>query len=224
MPTRYIPRPDADFSAFAAHFAVAFKGWWVALGRSPAALTPLNDALAAWNAAFAAHNSAQALAHGARQNKDAARRALEAQVRPLVNLAQPDPAMTNADRAAIGITVRHAPPALSPAPTTRPTALVQCGQRLRHTLRITDASTPTRRARPHGTIGAEVYAALVDPHEPPPKDPKALRYLALVTGGEAVTDFAPMEAGKTAVYMLRWLSSKGRAGPWSEPVTATVAA
>lgn len=224
MPTTYLPRPDADFSAFAAHFYVAFKGWWTNLGRDPAALDEVSDALSVWNIAFAANNSAQALAHSARQEKDAARRALEAQIRPLVNLAQPDPAMTNADRAAIGITVRSPSHALSPAPTTRPTALVNCGQRLQHTLRITDAATPTRRARPKGTIGAEVYAALVKPNEPPPTDPRALRYLALVTDGETIATFEPIDAGKTAVYMLRWLSSKGRAGPWSDAVSATVAA
>jgi len=69
----------------------------------------------------------------------------------------------------------------TPIPTTRPQTLVQSGQRLTHTLRISaatrskpDESTPTRRARPAGVLGAEVWVKLVAPphaDEPAPTDP-----------------------------------------------------
>jgi len=32
------------------------------------------------------------------------------------------------------------------------------------------------------------------------------------------------DAGQTAHYMLRWLSTRGEAGPWSETASATVGA
>jgi hypothetical protein len=32
------------------------------------------------------------------------------------------------------------------------------------------------------------------------------------------------DAGRTAVYMLRWINAEGQAGPWSAPAPATVAA
>ena len=51
-----------------------------------------------------------------------------------------------------------------------------------------------------------------------------LRFLLLSTGTPAVTEFAVPEAGKTAYYMLRWLSTHGEAGPWSETLTVTISA
>ena len=37
-------------------------------------------------------------------------------------------------------------------------------------------------------------------------------------------EFKAGEGGKTAVYMLRWVITQGENGPWSEIMTATVAA
>lgn len=37
-------------------------------------------------------------------------------------------------------------------------------------------------------------------------------------------DFPSSEAGKTAYYALRWVSTRGDKGPWSEVTAATVAA
>jgi hypothetical protein len=43
------------------------------------------------------------------------------------------------------------------------------------------------------------------------------------------TPFAGVEnsaadSGNTAVYMARWINTRGEKGPWSEVITATVAA
>ncbi|CAG0983587.1 hypothetical protein PHYC_01900 [Phycisphaerales bacterium] len=37
-------------------------------------------------------------------------------------------------------------------------------------------------------------------------------------------DFRAADGGKTAVYMVRWVNTRGDKGPWSEVATATVAA
>ena len=38
------------------------------------------------------------------------------------------------------------------------------------------------------------------------------------------TNFRAGDGGKTAVYMARWVNTRGEKGPWSEVTTATVAA
>jgi hypothetical protein len=38
------------------------------------------------------------------------------------------------------------------------------------------------------------------------------------------TPFSRADAGKTAAYCLRWVTAAGEVGPWSETVSATVAA
>ncbi|MCW5766115.1 MAG: hypothetical protein KIT68_09085 [Phycisphaeraceae bacterium] len=42
--------------------------------------------------------------------------------------------------------------------------------------------------------------------------------------GNLQTGFPSAEAGKTAYYALRWVSTRGEKGRWSEVISATVAA
>jgi hypothetical protein len=50
-------------------------------------------------------------------------------------------------------------------------------------IRFTDLATPTRKAKPKGTIGAELRLKLVDAGAPQPTYPEALTFLALSTNG-----------------------------------------
>ncbi len=222
--SNYIPRPDGDFSAWVTNYYDAVKDWWLAQGLKASDLLPLQQALNIWISAYPSHIAAQAAAEGARQAKDAARAALEKQIRPITNFVQGYPATTNADRAEMGITVRDTSPSPAPAPSSRPLALVESGQRLTHQLRLVDESTPTRRARPAGVLGAEVWVKLVDADQPAPTDPAALTFLTMTTKPSFRAEFKAGEGGKTAVYMARWVNTRGEKGPWSEVTTATVAA
>ena len=224
MAERRFPRPDSHFAAYMNNYYDAVEKWWSASGLDETDLKPLKEALSAWSAAFPAHVAAQQRAEAARQSKDGARRQLEAQARPITAFIQGFPKTTDADRAIIGITVRDSGGTPTPTPTTRPQAFVQSGQRLSHTLRLSDESTPTRRARPKGVLGAEVWVKLVDPGTPAPTDPAALGFLTMATKPTLRADFRIGDGGKTAVYMLRWVSTQGEKGPWSEVTTATVAA
>jgi hypothetical protein len=220
----YMPRPDGDFSAWANHYYEAVKAFYGAQGFDPDLLMPLMKALETWNAQYPTHVAAQQRAEGARQAKDAARAALEKEVRPVTNFVQGYPKTTNADRAEMGITVRDTSPTPAPAPSSRPLAIVDVGGRLTHQLRLVDESTPTRRARPAGVLGAEVWVKLVDADSPAPTDPAALTFLTMTTRPSFRADFKPGEGGKTAVSMARWINTRGEKGPWSEITTATVAA
>jgi hypothetical protein len=73
-------------------------------------------------------------------------------------------------------------------------------------------------------LGTEVWVKLVDADQSAPTDPKALSFLTLTTRPAHVTDFPAAGGDKTAVYILRWVSTRGEKGPWSEVTTATVAA
>lgn len=224
MPARDIPRKDADFSAFMSNFFEGVKTWFDAQGLDPSQYAPLTEALTAWNAAYPAHVAAQAAARSATTTKDEARQALESAARPLARFIQAFPTTTDSDRAMIGITVRDPHRTTPTPPRTRPTAVVESQGRLTHTLRVTDESTPTRRARPPHTIGAEVWVTLVDPHTPPPTDPDLFRYLTTAARPTITTQFRQEDGGKTAVYLLRWANTRGERGAWSDPHTATVAA
>lgn len=220
----YIPRPDGDFNGWANNFYDALKPWWDNNGLKASDLLPLEAALTDWGKDYPAHIATQQAAEAARQTKDATRRRLVSLIRPAAQFVQSYLTTTDADRARMGITIRRGSLTPVAAPTTRPQVRVDTSQRLLHTLRFSDESTPTRRRKPHGVLGAEVWVALAAPQDAPPQLGEAFRFLALSSRGMMQADFSTAEVGKTAYYALRWISTRGETGPWSEIATATVAA
>lgn len=86
-----------------------------------------------------------------------------------------------------------------------------------------NATLPSENApRPSAsTPRPSASAPLLDPFL---ADPATFTYQGTATRAHHVTEF-PLEArGKSAVYMLRWVSTRGAPGPWSPPHAATVAA
>ena len=86
---------------------------------------------------------------------------------------------------------------------------------------MADEATPTRKAKPDGVMGAELWVKVGDP---PPSDPSELSFLSVDTRTPYVANFAGADGGQTAHYMLRWVSTSGEMGPWSETASATIGA
>jgi hypothetical protein len=222
--SNYIPRADAEFDTWQNGFTSLAADFLINNIISEELAIKLFNAQALWQATYANHTQKQAAAEAATQQKDEARVAYESLAREAGRAIQGYPGATDADRASMGLTVRQSVRTPTPTPTSAPIARVDTGLRLRHTIRFTDQSTPTRKAKPKGTLGAELRLKLVDAGAPTPTDPNALNFLSLSTDGSATAEFESKDGGKTAVYMLRWVGPGGIAGPWSEPVAATVAA
>jgi hypothetical protein len=220
----FIPRPDAQFSVWATTFVSQAADWYATQGIDEPLSVECLKLLPEWLAAYDAHNAAQAVALGATKEKDNARAALAACARRLAAKIQTEPTMTDNERAIIGVTIRQVGGGTSPAPTTAPRAGLVASERLRHTLRVSDEATPTRTRRPKGTIGAEVRLQLVPPGSPLPTDPLTMQFVTIATDGNATATFGPESAGKTAVYVLRWVGPRGAVGPWGPACVATVAA
>lgn len=222
--TDYIPRSDAEFNAWQNQFAVVLSenmAFWPVDGSL---LSAFFDASSAWGTAYPAQVQARQVAEAATQAKETARETLERTLRPLVRQIQSLTEVTNADRKNLGITVRGMGGGETPPPSTAPSVYVLTNARLTHQLRLTDPSTPTRRGKPKGVLGAEIWMAMVGQDDPIPADLSAYRYQTMTTRSFLRTTFPLAERGKLAVYMLRWVNRRGDPGPWSEPATATVAA
>lgn len=224
MANDYIPRPDGAFASFVDQYWAALYAWWDFQGLNLDDLTDLGKAIDRWHAAYPAHTAARAAAEAASTDKDQARAALVALLRPTAQFVQTYPTTTNAERAELGITVRDLSLTPAPTPRTRPLARVTTGQRLTHTLRFSDEATPQLKRKPRGTLGAEVWVALTDANAAPPPPGNAYRFVTVNGRGSLLSSFSSADAGKTAHYCLRWSSTRGEKGPWSEVVSATVAA
>jgi hypothetical protein len=80
-----------------------------------------------------------------------------------------------------------------------------------------------------GVLGAEIWgcvgwASRPRSCDPPPTGPSELSFLSVDTRTPYVADYPGEDAGKTAHYMLRWVSTSGEKGPWSETASATIGA
>jgi hypothetical protein len=128
----------------------------------------------------------------------------------------------------------------------------EAGQRLTHQLRPSaapkgklDESTPTRRARPAGVLGAEVWVRLVEPGHAHPalgtregngsgtssglvpsaqSQVPGFLFLTMTTRPSLRAEFKAGEGGKAAVSMARSVTTRGGLGLWSDTASATVAA
>ena len=184
-------------------------------------MTPITAARTAWTNGLAAHAVAQTTARAARQTKDDSRAAYETVIRALVRRLQSSPSVDNAERQALGITVKDdiATLTMAAAAATRPVGVVDTSERLRHTIRFFDESTPQNRAKPDGVMGCEIWVKVGDPA---PADPGELQFLTLDSSTPYVAEFDGKFAGQKAHYMLRWVTTRGDKGPWSETVSATI--
>lgn len=218
----YIPAADAQFQAWQANFVTYVNAHMADLGLAPDDVAAVNTAAVTWTADYPAHIAAQTAAQGARAAKAGARDTLEAAVRLLVRRLQASPDVDDAERAAMGITVHDGEgAALSGPPKTRPVVKVDTSERLQHTIHFADEATPTRKAKPDGAMGAEIWVKVGDPA---PVDPAELRFLSVDTRTPYVAHFNGADGGKNAHYMLRWVGTEGDRGPWSETATATIGA
>lgn len=216
----YLPGPDADYQAWVSNFVTYANANLAALGLVAADMTPVTTNQTVFNNGFAAHIAAKAAAQAAKQGKDDARAGLTAAVRPLVRRLQASSVVSDAEKAALGITVAAEPGPIGP-PVTAPLTAVECGARLQHTLRFVDEATPTRKAKPAGVLGVEVWRKV---GIAPPASESELAFVAVDTNAPFVVNYTAADGGKTAYYWLRWVSPTGERGPWGEQAQATIAA
>lgn len=216
----YLPGPDADFQAWVTNFVTYANANLAALGLVAADMTPVTTNQTTFNTNFAAHIAAKNAAQAAKQAKDEGRAGLTAAIRPLVRRLQASSAVSNAEREALGITVAQGGGPIGP-PTTAPIASIECGARLQHTLRFVDETTPTRKAKPAGVLGVEIWNKVGNT---PPANESELRFVAVDTNAPFVLNYTSEDGGKTAYYWLRWVSPTGERGPWGEQAQATIAA
>jgi hypothetical protein len=219
MSKDYIPDPDGDFFAWEQNFLAYVNANLAALGLVGADVAPLIAAQGNWTPAYADNAARQNAARAATDLKCQTRAAYETLIRSLVRRLQASLIVTDQQRRDMGITVRNGEPTPVGPVATQPVAIISIAGTLRHEIRFMDAATPTRRARPHGVIGCEIWVKVGDPA---PVAETELTFLGLDTHSPYTAEHAMADAGKTAHYRLRWVLNNGGKSPWSEIESATI--
>jgi hypothetical protein len=153
--------------------------------------------------------------------KDEARNNAEQLCRQVATLIKFNAGISNPDKMAIG--VRPVNPNRDPinCPQTSPILSVIAATPGAQTLRFADSMTPDTGAKPFGATELQLFVAIA---EEPTEDPDAASFYGKFTKNPVGVAFTPGDKGKEATYFARWGDRKGQTGPWSLPVTMTIAA
>ncbi len=217
----FMPSAEGAFDAFVRQFVSQIAGNPDEYQVSADRIKSMQSQLATWDKMYAAAVKARDAAKAATESKDEARAMLAETVRSAARLIQANDEVSNAARDQAGLPVHKTTRTPVPVPHTFPTGTVIGSDRLELTLMYSDVATPTRKAKPYGVQGCEVYVAVADN---PPKDTDDYRFVTLSTRTPELIKFKSDDGGQTANILLRWVNTKGETGPWSQPITATIPA
>jgi len=224
MAANYIPSSDNNFALWIANFSGLITTDPEAYGLVPGDAVNIQAQADAFAIAFDAASNPATRTAPTVAAKDQARASAEFVVRPYSMTVNANSAVSDMQRADLGLTIRKLVPTPVPIPTTAPAlTLVMATPGVLH-LDYRDAATPASKKKPYGTIGVELYAAvgLV-----PAVSPVAADYRLLATKSPVLVPFAADDAGKIATFYARFITSGGasgisRRGPWSAQLVAVI--
>lgn len=189
-------------------------------GLTAAGTAAFGTSLDDYESLLDAYGSAQLAEDAALAAKNTARENIIAAMRAQMRLMRAQPGITAEALAAAGLDSYDSTPTAAAAPTTAPIAHVDYGK-LKHTIYFRDASSEMSetKAKPKGVRGAEIWRFI---GTAAPANQSDYDFVALDTGSPYVVFYDMTQSGKKAYYILRWLSTAGDVGEWSETVEATI--
>ncbi len=217
----FIPATDLGLTTWSANFESGIDTEYATYGLTSGQATAYTALDTAYQAAYTAATDPGTRTPVTIAAKDTARTALVANARFLAAIVNAYPGTTNMGRATLGLNPRGDTPTPVPTPTTKPLPVVLRYNPLQHVLQIRDVTTPTSRAKPFGSVGAQVFVKV---GTPAPADISECVLKGIYTKPFLPVDFDSADAGKLAHYITRWITRRGLTGPSSDIITATVPA
>ena len=224
MPTQWLPTKDADLLTFSADMSAKITATPAAFGLVILDATSLAALVTSYSASLALSTDPVTATKVTRIAKSTAKGQLVADIRALAKRIQANLSVTAAQKTALGLPIHNLNPSSQPAPVTKPVVVIQDIGAASLLVRITDETTPTRRARAAGAIGAQVYTFAAAAGVTPPADTEAWTFKGMATTASFQVDYAAADAGKTAYIVARWVNRKGEVGPSSMVTTGPIAA
>ena len=175
----------------------------------------VNEALEEWNIIFPLSQNSNIRTKSIVANKNSVRDTLISILRKIF-ADIPQSILTIEDRNAIGLIERKSTRSTPAPPTTHPIGYINTINRLQHTISFRDEDGSL--AKPKGVRGCQIWCKVGEPVT----DVQELRFLAMSSASPYVHKFDIPAAGKTVYYWLRWENTRGKTGPWSAAVNATV--
>lgn len=220
----YIPARLADFALWLDNFATTIAVDPTDYGLLAGDSTAISAQNTAFQTAFGISSDPMTRTTATIATTNGARLAAEAVCRPYAMRINANQTVTDAQRVALGLTVRTVVPTPIPAPATSPALMLEAATPGRHTLQVRDSATPTSKRKPFGVVGLELWVAV---GTVPAVSPAAGAFRQISTKTPFAVTHSNADAGKTATYFGRWVNRSGpsgiaAAGPWSAPLAVVI--
>lgn len=219
----YMPRGDAKALAWFENFAAGLGARPWGYGVSPAEAETIRYVVDRFAEAMRLAKSPGTRCRATVLEKDRARAVAYRTCSSVVHQVKANLGVTDADKLALGVWPRGPGGAVRPGgpPTTAPVLGIVGMTPGRQVLTYRDAVNPDPKAKPAGVTAVEVWRAVGDG---PVRDVKAARWAMAATRTPFVVALEHRDDGKVATYFARYVTRRGQFGPWSQPVSMTVAA
>ncbi len=216
----YVPRSDGNFNNWQKNLlAIAaenFTNWSIPIER----ITDLQNTGTNWEGKYNKTINRQDRTTADVRAKEDARLAYVEQLRKFVaQYLSFNDKVEDSDRERMGLTVRsgsHTPVAV---PTSSPMVSIDFSVRLQHNFTSVDDSLPTRRSKPTGVLGCEIWAKI---DGEAPKEASELSYQSTATKSSHLINFEGNKTGKVVYYWFRWINKRQQTGPWSAMYSAII--
>lgn len=220
--TDYLPSSDAGLLAWTGTFAAKINA---GAGGNYGLTVQQTSAYAALQSDFAfrmaqvADPSTDSTVN--RGGKNDTGKSLVKMTRQLVNAIQGNPATTDDDRSALGLTVRKRTNTRTPTPKQPPKISIEHAFGTEVKIRLADAASPESRAKPVGVAGAAILTSLGDA---PPllSDIASWTFQGTVSRMLSTIEFPGARSGTTAWITAMWFNPRSENGPPAQPISVQI--
>lgn len=220
MANSYIPNKDVDLVPWADNFRDLITANPALYGLQPSDATAIAAVVNPFDASYIVATNPSTRTPATVAAKDSDKGAMIPILRLYAQTIKLNQGVTNENKVALGIHVNDALPSPVPVPTSLPLMTITGARHLYQEIKIQASETPTSKAKPVGSVGAVIFTYI---GVAAATDPTTGLFKQINTKTPASLNYQPGDVGKIATSWARWFNRKGELGPWSLPISQTVA-
>ena len=220
MGRSFLPVGDDAMLSFALNFSTLLTANYAAYDVAQAVATTYAAKYNTYKSALAAAKAPETRGNATVLAKKTAKNDLIDYTRQVARTIGNDMNVTDAQRQALGLTIRKVKPTPVPAPSARPAMELVSMVGRTATVNVYDSSSRTKRGKPASALGAKLYTFVGDAY---PTDPTLWAYQGDYTKTKCEIVFDDyVENGAQVWVCAAWYNRKGETGPISVPLTTNV--
>lgn len=216
----YIPTQDGLLASWSDNFNTLISASPGTYGLLSSDATAIDSAVAPFLTAYAIAINPSTRTKPSVADKDALKSSMLEVVRPYAITIKNNSGVANTDKLDLGLNVSSDSRTPINCPQTQPLVAIIGATPGTHTLRFADSNTPDKRSKPFGAIQIQVWRVI---GTTPATSPASAAFYGVVTKQPFGVAFDTADSGKICTYFARWVGRRGDFGPWSLPVSMTVA-